>query len=257
MITTTVTCLPPFTVQWQSWQLAPISETTISVFRVRSTDNELIISDWYSLLQSREQQRAARFRQTADRNRYILGRGLFRVMAGRITGKAPQSVSIIAAQTGKPILSDAPNWHFSVSHTGDWVLLAVGQTPLGVDVEFVNPRFIIDDLIPTVLSAAEQRALIESPDSHLFFYECWTRKEALVKATGEGVTDDFINIPALEGEHIVKSSLIGNSFPWQIQPFFVNDTYPAALANVYINSMESPQFYEIDPALLSEWVAVH
>ncbi len=178
-------------------------------------------------------------------------------MAGQITGKAPQSVSIIAAQTGKPILSDAPNWHFSVSHTGDWVLLAVGQTPLGVDVEFVNPRFIIDDLIPTVLSAAEQRALIESPDSHLFFYECWTRKEALVKATGEGVTDDFINIPALEGEHIVKSSLIGNSFPWQIQPFFVNDTYPAALANVYINSMESPQFYEIDPALLSEWVAVH
>ncbi|MCY7360184.1 MAG: 4'-phosphopantetheinyl transferase superfamily protein [Rudanella sp.] len=257
MITTTVTCLPRLTVHWQPWQLAPIAEATISVFRTKIIDNESIINNYHSLLQPREQQRAARFRQTADRNRYILGRGLFRVMAGQITGKAPQSVSIVAVPTGKPILRENPNWHFSVSHTGDWVLLAVGQTPLGVDIEFVNPRFIIDDLIPSVLSAAEQRVLIESTDSHLFFYECWTRKEALVKATGEGITNDFINIPALEGEHMVKSSLIGNNFPWQIQPFFVSDTYPAALANVYINSMESPQFYEIDPARLSEWVAVH
>jgi len=257
MPTTTVTCLPPLTVRWQLWEKGPIETDCVTIFRLRLPDDEHLVSSWHALLQPQEQQRAVRFRQLANRHAFILGRGLFRIIAGQIIGQAPPLVTIGTTYTGKPVLTHAPDWHLSVSHTGDWVLLAVGQTPLGVDIEFVNPRFIIDDLIPSVLSAAEQRALIESTDSHLFFYECWTRKEALVKATGEGVTDDFINIPALEGEHIVKSSLIGNNFPWQIQPFFVSDTYPAALANVYINSMESLQFYEIDPAQLSKWVAVH
>ena len=171
-------------------------------------------------------------------------------------GQSPQTVSIETTPAGKPFLCHALNWYLSVSHTGDWVVLAVGQTPVGVDVEYLNTRFIIDDLIPSVLTITEQRAMTESTNARLLFYKLWTRKEALVKATGKGIGDDFVNVPALEGTHSVDSQLIGGVGPWYVRSFLVADSYPTALANIGTSLPASPLFYEIDPTRLSHWVAV-
>lgn len=250
MPTTTVTCLPQLTIHWQLWDKSPIEANRVTIFRLKLPDNEQLVSNWHALLQAREQQRAAKFRQSANRNAFILGRGLFRIIAGQITGQSPQQVTIDTSYTGKPYLAHAPNWHLSVSHTGDWVVVAVAQVPVGIDVEYVNPRFIIDDLIPAVLTPDEQRTMTKSTNARLLFYELWTRKEALVKATGKGMDDDFINVPGLEGRHVVDSDLIGDMGPWQVQPFVIADSYQAALAYVYEPPMQPHQFYDVSSAII-------
>lgn len=257
MPTTTVTCLPELATLWKLWDKSPIETDSVTIFRLRLPDNEQLMNSWHMLLQPQEQQRAARFRQLANRKAFILGRGLFRIIAGQLTGQSPQQVTIETTYTGKPVLAHAPNWHLSVSHTGDWVVIAVAQMPVGVDVEYVNPRFIIDDLIPTVLTSSEQRTMTESSNARLLFYELWTKKEALVKATGKGMDDDFMNVPGLEGEHLVDSQLIGDIGPWRVYPFSVADSYQAALAYVFTETTDSHLFYEIDPTHLHKWMTVH
>lgn len=253
---TTVTCLPPLSVCWEPWQQAPLAEKCVTVFRLKTTDDAAILSHWEAFLTPMERQRAAKFRHRDDQHRFTFGRGLVRLIISQITNQAPQNIAIEQDYAGKPFLPALPNWHFSVSHTGEWVLLAVGCVQVGVDVEFINRRFLFDNLIPTVLTATEQQAMDDSHDAHLFFYECWTRKEAFVKATGAGMTDNFINIPSIEGTHSVDSQLIGEKGAWAIYPFFVTDAYVAALANDATEGEKSLRFYEIDPARLSEWVPV-
>jgi 4'-phosphopantetheinyl transferase len=256
MSITTVTCVPILAVDWIPCHSLPIPTQPIMVFRLNLPLNQHLTELLFNLLSPEEQKRATRFRQLADQQRHMLGRGLFRLIAGQLTGHMARSVVIEKDVNGKPFLPQAPNWHLSVSHTGDWVVLAVDQVPVGVDVEQINPRFIIDDLIPTVLSQTEQQAMTLHPDSHSFFYELWTRKETLVKATGIGVTDEFVNIPALPGTHTVESRLIGGEGPWRVTSFFVDDTYPAALACTPAANDPSAQFYDISPECLSKWASV-
>lgn len=228
----------------------------MTIFRLKITDAPHIVNQWESLLTPTEQLRATRFRQINDQHRFTFGRGLIRLIVSQLTPYSPQAVPIERGYAGKPYLVDLPNLHFSVSHTGEWVLLALGRIPVGIDVELINRRFLFDDLLATVLTAKEQRAMLVSPDAYLFFYECWTRKEAFVKATGKGMTDDFVNIPALEGTHQVDSQVIGESGVWAIQPFFVDNSYPAALAYEAADGAKSLRFYQIDPFGLSQWISV-
>ncbi len=256
MSITTVTCLPPLPVHWDFWQQATLTEEYVTVFRLKTTSDSYLLNQWETLLTPTEQQRATKFRQRADQHRFTFGRALIRLITSQITKQFPQHVRIERGYAGKPFLADLPNWHFSVSHTGEWVILVVGCVPVGIDIEFINRRFLFDDLIPTVLTATEQLAMTDSPDAHLFFYECWTRKEAFVKATGAGMTDNFMNVPSLEGTHYVDSQLIGERGSWTVQPFFVDDSYPAALASESTEGAKSLCFYEIDPASLSQWINV-
>lgn len=245
MLTATIICSPRLAPDWQPQSALTIPQNQVGVFRLPTPSNETDLARWQALITGPEQERANRFRQAADRNRFIAGRGLFRLIGSRITGQTPQSVSIRTSTFGKPFLTDAPDWHLSVSHSGDWIVLAVAQIPVGIDVEWINRRFAINDLVPVVLMHSEQQLFAIHPDQELFFYECWTRKEAIVKATGVGMTDDLLNVPALEGTHTVDPEWIGSAGNWQVQPFFVDDAYPAAVATVYMNKATSFGFYDV------------
>lgn len=247
MSTASITCLSPLVATWLPWNNSSFSDQSVAILRLKATHNEPLANRWHALLNSREQQRASRFRKADDRNRFILGRALFRLVSSQLSGLTPQRVTIEHTFEGKPYLADAPQWDLSVAHSGDWVVLAVAPMPVGVDVEFINPRFQIDDLIPTTLTFTEQREVTKSNAPHAFFYELWTRKEALVKATGTGVTEDFGAIPVLEGAHAIDANLIGTSGKWAIQPFFVQNTYPAAVATVYTSDIPSFLFYDVTP----------
>ena len=89
---------------------------------------------------------------------------------------------------GKPFLKDYQNIHFNFSHCRRAVLCAVGDSPLGVDVEQIQYD---PDLARTVLSPAELAATESSPDPALSFTELWTRKESLLKLSGTGLPDDL------------------------------------------------------------------
>ena len=141
------------------------------------------------VLSEEERQRAARFRLEDDRLRSQVAWGLLRIVLGRILGKDPLAIEFTRNEFQKPLLQNGPS--FSMAHSGEWVLLGfTAEGRLGVDVEAPRPLRDLADLAATVFSADELIELLALPEADrlLAFYRGWTRKEAFVKAIGEGLS---------------------------------------------------------------------
>lgn len=146
-------------------------------------------SAWHdTLLDPAERGRRDRYAFEADRARFAVGAALIRLVAGRMLGVRPEQVGVdrtcasCGRPHGKPSLgAGAPQ--VSVSHSGDWVALAVCRdAPVGVDLEHAARRTDYQALVTHVLGPAEA-----PPADEAAFLRYWVRKEALVKATGDGL----------------------------------------------------------------------
>jgi len=137
-----------------------------------------------SLLDPVEQARRAGYRREADRARFTVAASLLRLVGGAQLGIPPEELVVSRScpdcdrPHGRPTLP-VDGWECSVSHSGDRVAVAIGRTgPLGVDVEERSRRH--DDVRDLVLAPEESAG----PDDFLTY---WVRKEAVLKATGEGL----------------------------------------------------------------------
>jgi 4'-phosphopantetheinyl transferase len=154
-----------------------------------------------ALLDESEQARSARFSRPADRDRFTLGAVLLRLAAGQQLAVPAASVRVdrccadCGRQHGRPVL-DGAGIHASVSHSGDCVAVALTAAgPAGLDVEAVT-GLDYEPMLAAVCTPAEREQVRSAAD----FYSYWTRKEAVLKATGEGLrrpmTDLTVSAPA-------------------------------------------------------------
>lgn len=111
-----------------------------------------------------------------------------RDLLSRRTGLAPSELKFSLGAHGKPYLTNAPV-HFNLSHSGDFVLCAVDDRPIGVDIEAVRP--ISPKLIDRVCND-EERAFVGGDERR--FLQIWTAKEAIVKRSGVGLHGDLRKI---------------------------------------------------------------
>jgi 4'-phosphopantetheinyl transferase len=140
------------------------------------------------LLSYDEIERAERFRFERDRRRYITGRGLTRTVLARYLGRDPASLAFRYGPYGRPELAEMP---FNVSHSGDLAVVAVGlQQDIGVDIERLRPEPAEEEVAERFFSPTEVNALRSLPraDQPRAFLSCWTRKEAFIKALGNGLS---------------------------------------------------------------------
>lgn len=136
--------------------------------------------------------RAQRFLRTEDRDRFVASHSALRlILAGALRTK-PETLDFHREPSGKPRLAGAHagRLHFNLSHSGTCALVGLAPVPIGVDVESMRP---IDDLLPIIRGNFHPReiaALEALPPARRqrAFYACWTRKEAVVKAIGGGLT---------------------------------------------------------------------
>jgi 4'-phosphopantetheinyl transferase len=151
------------------------------------------------LLASDELERRCRLLRAADRERFTAGVVVARTVLGAHAGRPADELRIdrtcphCGRQHGKPRLPEVPDLHFSVSHSADCVVVAVGRgAPVGVDVEHVGAWHTADlDEVALLTLAREERAVLARQPAGLraaAFTTYWTRKEAAVKATGAGLT---------------------------------------------------------------------
>lgn len=92
-------------------------------------------------------------------------------------------------EQGKPIIRNYPHIHFNISHCRKAVAVAVGTSPVGIDIETIRP--FKDHLARHVLNDSEYVSVVSSPQPNIEFIKLWTRKEALLKFTGEGIRRDL------------------------------------------------------------------
>ncbi|WAL66354.1 4'-phosphopantetheinyl transferase superfamily protein [Amycolatopsis cynarae] len=161
-----------------------------------------------ALLDPLEQERHRAYRQDIDQRRFLTGRVLAKTVLGQRLGLAPADVRFDATcddcgkPHGKPRL---PGTEFSISHSGDRIGLAVAGAPVGLDVESATRR-ADDSLISYALNETEQQTLagLGAAERTAAFFRYWTRKEALMKATGKGLRIPLRSI-TLDGGRLAAS----------------------------------------------------
>lgn len=143
------------------------------------------------LLSPTEQRRAAAFVTKALRARYTASVVLLRSVLGRYLECDPKVIQFKVGPHGKPYLNGSAFLQFNVSHAHERALVALTlQREIGVDIEYSQrPLADLDALAQRFFAPAEYHALmqVQVEDRLLAFYRLWTRKEAFIKATGQGL----------------------------------------------------------------------
>lgn len=170
--------------------------------------------------------RASRFHFPKDRDRFIAGRGMLRVLLGYYLEMRPDEIRLAYGPHGKPVLSNTPthnSFNFNISHAGGMVLYAITRAGrIGIDLEQVHADFDWHEIADHFFSVGEQamlRSLCERA-RHDTFFQYWTRKEAYSKATGEG-----LSLP-LNRWQAVSDHATG----WTLHTFVPKPGYAAAVA---------------------------
>ena len=156
-------------------------------------------SAWYGLLDSTELQRCNSFAHELDLARFVTGRMLAKTALAHLAGTTPENIHLHArcpqcgGPHGKPrVTGPAAGWELSISHSGDIVAVAIAwNTPLGLDVERGEPwnGTGLPPEYELVLTPHERDHIEQLPAHHRAraALTYWTRKEAVLKATGEGL----------------------------------------------------------------------
>lgn len=145
------------------------------------------------VLSEDERNRAGRFHFDKDRARFIYARSVLRVLLGRYLNVPPADVSFRYGRTGKPELSSAfhdTNLQFNLSHSHGQLLFAIARhCAIGVDIEMIRPETDIERIAERFFSFAETEQLraLTGLGKRAGFFNGWTRKEAYLKARGEGI----------------------------------------------------------------------
>lgn len=144
-----------------------------------------------ALLDDEERARSARFVRARDRHRFVLAHAALRVFLARCLDIDPETVCYTAGVHGKPLLApDLPALQFNLSHSGGLAVLAAARDrAVGVDVEHVRDVPDALSIAETHFSLAEREALrsLAPAQRRDAFLRCWTRKEAVIKCSGEGL----------------------------------------------------------------------
>jgi 4'-phosphopantetheinyl transferase len=137
-----------------------------------------------AVLDGDELARAGRYAHAQLRWRGVAARGQLRLLLAAYTGLPAAALRFAYGPRGKPALPAAPALHFNLSHSEHRMVVGVAGAALGVDLECVDGG-VVPAGLGTVLSHAEQTYVRQGPPTR--FFECWTRKEACVKASGGGI----------------------------------------------------------------------
>ena len=143
-----------------------------------------------ALLSGDEQARAGRFVFDVHRRRFVTGRAALRTLLGERLGCAPRELRFAYGPAGKPALDGGGTTRFNVSHSDRYAIVAIATgAELGVDIERVRPLRDMVLVADRVFSAGVREALGQVPPDRKAeaFFAGWTRKEAYIKARGEGI----------------------------------------------------------------------
>ena len=146
-----------------------------------------------STLAEDEKARATRFIFERHRDHFIAARGILRDLLGRYVHRAPQTIRFLFGPQGKPRLADLGTdsaVRFNLSHSHGLAMIAIGlRREVGIDIELLRPDFAGEEIAERYFSAKEVNELRTLPAELRTegFFLCWTRKEAYIKARGDGL----------------------------------------------------------------------
>jgi 4'-phosphopantetheinyl transferase len=192
-------------------------------------------------LSAAEKERAGKFKFDRHRNRFIAGRGWLRATLAAYLQTNPARLDFVYSVQGKPALSpefDPAQIHFNLAHSEDLALLAITRIgPVGIDVERIRQVKDAAELVARFFCARENELFQQLPASEkpAAFFNLWTRKEALLKATGEGIGKALseVEVSFLPGEPARLVGIAGDAdraAQWRLHELSPAPGYVGAVA---------------------------
>jgi 4'-phosphopantetheinyl transferase len=207
-----------------------LSSDDVIIYSIYLPEYNELTKDLVHFLNPEERSRSERYYQNKDRNQFIICRAILKFVLAAHTQLDVTTVHIDYHFNKKPYLSSHPSLCFNISHSEDFAVIAISLNKIGVDIEYISKDFTFTNLLPDIFDNNEVLAIQNAVNKKHAFYTLWTRKEALVKALGKGIDDDFKNIPSLDGHYFVDSKLLTNKGNWQVYSFELADYYLGAVA---------------------------
>jgi len=201
-------------------------------------------------LDTLEVEKALGFKRDILRQRYIIAHGLLRQVLAEYVDESAGQLRFGYTERGKPFLVDYPKLSFNLSHTEDsWALAVIPQAcQLGIDIERSKIRSHLQGLVDKCFSTEEAAHWhsLSSDQQAYFFYAYWVRKEAFVKAVGQGITLG-LNRCALNAQTELNSFLsvpasCGLADDWQVYPLdFAQDLHGAVVCDQKNSSLRQQE----------------
>lgn len=211
--------------EWKSVSFLPtLEQNAIQVWRIELASDERLMTGYRHYLSDEENARAERRLPGRVRAEFVIGRACLRILLAYALGTEPREVQFEESAYGRPELrSTLRGPSFNVSHSKGTILIALANgRSIGIDTEHIDSKINIAELAPSVCSPHELKTLMYEPDDdvqRLSFYRCWTRKEAVVKADGRG-----LSIPLTHFEVQTDSA---DNFPVVLEetdkPYYLSD----------------------------------
>lgn len=226
-----------------TWSLPPVDLTLpqkdVHIWQASLVQPAEQIAMLAQTLTADEQQRATRFHFEADRERFIVGRGVLRAILGRYLGLEPGQVRFSYSPHGKPAVQDNPGAgavRFNLAHAGEIALYAVAHTEVGVDLEAIVPVPGSEQIAERYFTLRERTVLhaLSKREWETAFLRQWTRKEAYLKARGCGLSlePDQVEV-LLDSNGSLKLNVAGEpdeAARWSLSDLTPAEGYVAALA---------------------------
>jgi 4'-phosphopantetheinyl transferase len=245
-----------------SWRAAPLTpslgEPDVHLWRAPLSISRELLQVFAGILATDEQSRAARFYFERHRNQFIAARGWLRTIIARYLNIPRDALNFTYSRYGKPSLETKAQLRFNVAHSGNFALYAfVLNRDIGIDIELMNSDFAGEAIATRFFSQNEIAALLAFPINKQVqaFFDCWTRKEAFIKAQGMGLSLP-LNQFEVSLNHDQPALLrtnwdAGEATRWMLMNIDVAGDYAAAFA-VTAGEYRVQHFYVDETAFLSE-----
>ncbi|TCD02002.1 4'-phosphopantetheinyl transferase superfamily protein [Pedobacter frigidisoli] len=211
---------------WVDWKkissIGGLNSKECHLFKVHVANYYQKIDNQYQYILSEEELiQSQKFLKHNDKKRFIATRHSIRHIVSAFTATVPASIEFNKTANKKPTVQGLA---FNISHSHNCILIGISKLPIGLDVEFMNGAFDYAPLIPVCFDESEAETISGSKNKMEMFYRFWTRKEAILKATGEGLIDDLLSI------NCEDKTIIRNTKRYYLESGSINKEYIFSLA---------------------------
>ena len=221
-----------------------LAENTLQIWQIKISDWQSQVESLQATLSQQESDRAYRYVTQALTDSFICTRGVLRRLLSCYLEQSADTIEFAEGAHGKPCLvceANKPALYFNVSHAGDYAVYAFCRDyECGIDIENmqrISDQLAIAERFFTKGECEELQTLQDDKQTERFFY-FWTRKEALLKATGKGLSQPLDSIDVRQ--HKLKD----NNQIWQLHTLDIKKPYCLSIAvRPEVNIIELQQYY--------------
>jgi 4'-phosphopantetheinyl transferase len=215
-----------------------LDERSIHVWPIRISPSIAVVARFERFLTADERARAARFKFRHLQHSFLISRGILRALIGRYIGTPPGSIRFAYGPAGKPSLETQGPIRFNASRSGNLAVFALTRgCELGIDIERIRIVEDIQSITDRLFCPEETEELMSmtTKQRERAFFLCWSRKEAYVKATGDGLSMSLTSFrvsvhPSQPARfiHIARDANAANE--WSLHDLALSSDCAAALA---------------------------